>query len=373
MSLYQHKNSPYWQYDFQWKGVRFHGTTGETTKRRAQQVLERIKLDVKSGCSKPQATLNDATRDYWESSGKFAEAALADGNRLERLIRCIGPHRLMSQISEPQILDAIKARREEGSLRGKGPAPIANATINRTVVELFKRIHTHARSVMKVEVAEINWTALKLKESEPRSRELSTDDEAAIYKHLRADMHAAVKFALATGLRQSNVVSLRRKDIDLLRKEVTVKVKSDRPGRKTHTLPLTTELVALLEAEMQLHSLPCVFTYKPHDTHGRPVLNADRRPMTISALRPQWKRALIAAKISDFRWHDLRHTAGSRCARVAGLNATKELLGHEDISTTCRYAHVTRDDLRAAMEKMTASAADESRNSPEEDTQISAK
>jgi len=370
MSLYQHKNSPYWQYDFLWKGTRIHGSTGETSKRRAIQVLERIKLDVKSGTGKPQATLDQAAQDYWDSAGKFATAAKADEQRLNRLVEYIGPDRLMSEIAEPAIGKAIEARRLEGSLRGKSAAPLSNATINRTVVELFKRIHQHARCVMKVEVTEINWKSLKVKESEPRSRELSRDEEEAIFQHLRSDMHAVVTFALATGLRKENVISIRRRDIDFIRRELTVKIKSDRPGRKAHCLPLTPNMVTLLKEEMGRHNHASVFSYQPHDTHGHPILDAGRRPMTIAALRPQWTRALAAANVSDFRWHDLRHTAGSRCARIAGLNVTKDLLGHTSITTTTRYAHVTRSDMLAAMEKMTASAADESRNSPEGDTQI---
>lgn len=364
MSLYQPKNSRFWQYDFVWQGERVSGSTRETSKRRAQAVEDAKKLEVKTSTGKPQRTLDVVALSYWETTGKHAVDAKGDEERLYRLIKYIGADRPMSQIAEPEISKAIDARRKEGNLRGKSAKPLSNATINRTVPELFKRVHQHARFVMKVEVAEINWKVVRLQEPEPRSRELSRDEEDALFKSLRTDMHAIVLFALATGLRKENAVSIRRRDIDLRQRQLTVKVKSDRPGRKTHCIPLTEAMVELLTTEMSLHRHDRVFSYQPHDTHGNPKPGAERRPMTIAALRPQWKRALTGAKIEDFRWHDLRHTAGSRCARIAGLNVTKELLGHESIATTTRYAHVTRHDMLQAMEKMAASSVAESRNSP---------
>ena len=364
MSVYKPKNSPFWQFDFVWQGERFYGSTRETKQRRAQAVEDAKKLEVKTRTGKPQKTLDVVALSYWESTGKHAAAARADKEHLCRLIECIGPNLLMHQIAEPEISKAIEARRKEGSLRGKAAEPLSNATINRTVTELFKRIHKHARFTMKVEVAEINWKVVRLQEPEPRSRELTRDEEDALFKNLRTDMHAIVRFALATGLRKANAASIRRREIDLRQRQLTVKVKSDRPGRKTHCIPLTEAMVELLTTEMSLHRHDRVFSYQPHDTHGNPKPGAERRPMTIAALRPQWKRALTGAKIEDFRWHDLRHTAGSRCARIAGLNVTKELLGHESIATTTRYAHVTRHDMLQAMEKMAASSVAESRNSP---------
>lgn len=118
---------------------------------------------------------------------------------------------------------------------------------------------------------------------------------------------------------------------------------------------------------MALHGHTCVFTYQPHDTRGRPNFEKPRRPMTVPALRHQWQKALFAAGIQDFRWHDIRHTTGSRTARVAGLNPTRALLGHKNLSSTARYAHATEQDVLDAMKKTEAAAATESRNSPEDD------
>lgn len=368
MSLYQPKNTPFWHYDFQWKGARFYGSTGETSRRRAQAVEDAVKLKVKTGTGRARATLDEAAEHYWQHTGQYARAAKADEKRLLWLVTALGPHRMMHEIEEPDLIEALARRRGLGSLRGETRSPISNATLNRCVTELYRRIHGHARRRMKVEVAEIDWREIRLPEAEHRVRELTYDEQARLLAHLREDLHAIVLFSLATGLRHADALNLTRFQCDLQAGVVRVRVKSKRPGRKQHRMELTPSTVALLAGELALHDHPQVFTYQPHDTHGRPREGAPRKPLTVSVLRRQWEKALDDAGIKDARWHDLRHTFGSRFNRVAGLAATKRALGHESMTTTAKYAHASDEDMRKGLARMEeeAGTADQSRNSPEE-------
>ena len=57
--------------------------------------------------------------------------------------------------------------------------------------------------------------------------------------------------------------------------------------------------------------------------------------------------------LSDFRFHDVRHTSATRLLRDSGnLKLVQKLLRHEDVATTVKYAHADDEDLRRAMESV---------------------
>jgi integrase len=74
----------------------------------------------------------------------------------------------------------------------------------------------------------------------------------------------------------------------------------------------------------------------------------DQHPYTD--LKNGFSAALKAAKISDFRFHDLWHTFASRLVMEgADLNTVRELLGHKSIKMTLRYAHLSPNHKKRAI------------------------
>src|SRR5215471_2544605 len=75
--------------------------------------------------------------------------------------------------------------------------------------------------------------------------------------------------------------------------------------------------------------------------------------------RHWFEDAVGAAQLSNFRWHDLRHTFASRLV-MAGvpLRAVQVLMGHKRIETTLRYSYLGETELHKAVERLTVTATD---------------
>lgn len=139
--------------------------------------------------------------------------------------------------------------------------------------------------------------------------------------------------ALNTGLRRGEITQLRWTDIDLAGKRLTVRAGYAKSGKLRH-VPLNSEALAVMKRYAKQHK-------------GKGEL------FGLSCLAKSWGRLMTAAKIEDFRFHDLRHTFASKLV-MAGidLNTVRELLGHGDIKMTLRYAHLAPEHKAAAVETL---------------------
>jgi len=80
VSVYKDKRSPFYQYDFWWRGHRFHGSTKATTKREADKIeaAEREKaktLVAQVEAAKTSLRLADIALRYWKEHAEYLAAA----------------------------------------------------------------------------------------------------------------------------------------------------------------------------------------------------------------------------------------------------------------------------------------------------------
>jgi integrase len=162
-----------------------------------------------------------------------------------------------------------------------------------------------------------------------------------------ADHRRAFLLAAYAGLRAGEIRALRWKDIDFRARTLTVRlnrchgvVSSPKSGNE-RMIPLADVLFENLWPDRKRDPNECV------------ALTRKNKPWGQHGLLQAFKRASARAGLEGWRFHDLRHffvTSLFRCGAPAP--AVQALAGHADLSTTQRYAHTTRADLRAAMDRL---------------------
>jgi integrase len=140
------------------------------------------------------------------------------------------------------------------------------------------------------------------------------------------------RFSLETGLRHSNVTGLQWSQIDLVRRTAWVHADQTK-ARKAIAVPLSATAVTVVREQIGRHSTH-VFSYRG---------NAVRQVNTKA-----WRTALGRVGISDFRWHDLRHTRASWHVQAGTpLHVLRELGSWECVEMVRKYAHLARETSRA--------------------------
>lgn len=340
------KRSPNWQYDFSRNGRRFYGSTGTANKRAAQKYIDDFVQRIAEGThGQTEITLNLACDTYWQDKGQHESAHRTTEYQLANLIEGMGANSLLSSITVKEIRQYIAKRRAATSKRG---TQLSAASINREI-EVARRVWRHVADSHRV--SNIKWGEMMLDEPKERVRELTAKEEQALFDKLPDSLRAVVEFAILSGQRRSAVIGLRWDQINWEAGEATIINKGGNP----HTFPMTEAMAHLILEQPMLDDCPFVFTYvcerRSPKRKDRPARRkGERYPFTIQGWQRKWRKALKDAGVEDFRFHDLRHTSATRIMRATGnIKAASKLLGHTDIRTTSRYAHVGMDDLRELM------------------------
>lgn len=143
-------------------------------------------------------------------------------------------------------------------------------------------------------------------------------------------LYPAVVLALSTGARQAEIMNLRWTQIDFGRQTILLREGETKNGAG-RVLPLTGEAFDLLRDLGKVRILD--------DDRVFPVPAEGRG---FGSLRSAWDSALTRAKVENFRWHDLRHTAASYLT-MAGIGSMEvaKVLGHKTLQMTARYSHLS--------------------------------
>jgi integrase len=190
-------------------------------------------------------------------------------------------------------------------------------------------------------------------ETDPDIHFLETEEIEALLRAVPDDALGRVERVMyltpaMTGMRQGELFALRWRDIDWAARRIRVRRNyvrghygTPKSKRSTRSVPLATRVATELELlfqDSERHSDDdLVFA---HPATGNPI---DR-----SKLLKRFKAALRAAEIREVRFHDLRHTFGTRmAAQGVPMRVLQELMGHRDFKTTLIYADYAPSEREA--------------------------
>lgn len=346
---------------------RIRRSTGQKEKRAAKRVVAHWKelaacgeLGFINEWSVDGMTLAEACWKYWDEVGQHQRSASDVAKNLEHICRLIGGHRKFVEISPADLADAARRRagepRRGGTIKDetKRDQLVSLSTVNRQVVIPFRSLWRRAARVWHPAGLgpEPIWSDLLYEESEGRTRTLSEEEAAIFWQNLREDYRPCLEFGVNRGLRVKEMI-IKRADVDLDRGECMIRIAKKRGGVRSERMKLSPRETSLIKAEMKKAPGDYVWTYEVQ----RGKMKGMRQPITLGGLRTFFRRYIeklrkeFPGKFQDFRPHDLRHDFATVLLRNTGnLELVRKALRHADIQSTRRYAHVTGDEVSAAIE-----------------------
>lgn len=274
-------------------------------------------------------TVRDLLERYRKSEVPKKRDARNEKRYLDFWIAELGDYKIAT-VTRAQIVE-IRDRMAES----KSPA-----TVNRYLATL--------RHAYRLAVTDWEWcnrspcTKLALREPRGRDRHLSDKEITALLKAAKASPHPhlypMVLIALTTGARRGEIAGLAWPDVDLKRGRAVLQKTKNTDKR---SLVLVPQVIAELKALQKVRRIDSDRIFDNPNPAGK---------RTYTQLEDAWRQARDAAKLGDFRFHDLRHTFASRMAMDGhSLAEIAGALGHRTLAMVQRYSHLTEGHVQSAM------------------------
>ena len=324
-----------------------HGViTPDEARRRAALIVARIKAG-EDPIPEPMAVKMAEGPAVGELAGRYLEkhVAVRCKPKTESMYRLIVAKYILPELGRRPALAVDHKEVTELHHRLSAKPVMANQ-----VVDTLSRIYNAAEDRGDIPEAS-NPCRLVVKNRERRRERFLTDeefrrlgrvlDEAETRKGVSVHAVAAIRLLLLTGCRKGEILNLRWSEVDLEADELQL------PDTKTgpRTISLSPEAAAVLSRIPRLPDNPFVI---PGKIGGKAMRN----------LNDPWDIVCERAGLEDMRLHDCRHSYASRALALGeSLPMIGRLLGHTQVETTARYAHLAQDSVRESAVRVSDSIA----------------
>jgi integrase len=168
-----------------------------------------------------------------------------------------------------------------------------------------------------------------------RERALTKEEEEKLLENSSELLRSIILTALNTGMRSNEILNLRWDQIDFNEMRILVENTKSGKNRKIGIDPKLHDVLRLRDNQS-----PYVF---PNPDTGKP----------LTTVKKSYKTACKKAGIENLRFHDLRHTFGTRIIQNGvDIETVRELMGHESYITTQRYLHTNEQRKKEAVDSL---------------------
>jgi len=334
--VYRRPDSPYWWASFiDESGKRVRRSTGQTDRREAIAVLATWRLDATSDEE------GDAAQHTFDEL-MVAYLLATEGRRRNEDVVRLHVWRLKQSFSE-KVMEALSASDITRYIQKRKTDGVSNATVNRELEVLSAAINFAGR--------ELDWvirnpvTGRMLKEPEGRLRWLTRPEAvtligAAEQQPKAPHLAPLIQLALHTGMRRGELLGLEWERVDLQTAIIYLEGQHTKAGkRRTVPINAVARNAILTRARFRAEHCP-----------DAPWVFCNDKGVRIASVKRSFGTACERAGITDFRFHDLRHTCAAWLVQAGvPLTEVRDVLGHSTIKMTERYAHLAPENVRAAL------------------------
>jgi len=357
MAVYKRKSA--WYIDFYYQGRRYRQRVGSRRKD-AQEALNRVRIQIAEGTYVPVRERPDPLVPATEAvsfitfvEGEFLpwSEAQHSANHHTRLKSIVNRHlkdifanSTLTAITTKDVEDYKVRRLRRGRYRrGRRIYPVTEATVNRELCCL-KVILRKAEEWGFIPFSPAR-TVRTFREKPAEPVLLSAEEIARLLEAVSAHLRALLACIVYAGVRKTELFQLRWEDINWGEQQLVVASRREQHTKnyESRSIPINDALLEALLHHREHYARsksPFVFSNR----QGCPYTDL-REPLNAAA-----KRAGIGERV---KLHQLRHAFCSH-ALMAGIDArtVQKWMGHKDLKTTLRYAHVSPDHEKAAIQNL---------------------
>lgn len=268
-----------------------------------------------------QAVADETLERYW----KHSKSERWSWKNAAYVVSLLGADTPITHVNERTIDGLVSIMESKG---------LAGSTINRKLATLSKMLRHSYRMGYVSRIPSIE----RKKEPRGRIRWLRDDEEGQLLQAFRATDLAMYRFVVAlldTGARTGELLKLTRPDISS-----DVMHLWDTKNGRNRSIPLTTRAACALRDQAGVDHRLFTFT-----------------PSRFSKIWDKVRAGLGMTNDPQFVPHMLRHTCASRLVqRGVDLRVVQEWLGHNSITTTMRYSHLSPRQLMSARDVLEKNA-----------------